>query len=113
MSTDPYAVSTFEEFWPRYEEMHSRRATRIGHAVATASFLGLATAGVLLRQPLLFVAAPLADHAIAQLSHRLFERNATRPWRSPMWHARAELRLFRRTLRTALPTRSRRGSGAF
>ena len=98
MSTDPYASETFEEFWPHYAEMHSRRATQIGHAAATLSFIGLAMAGVFLRQPLLFAAAPLADHVIAQISHRLFERNVTRPWRNPLWHARAELRLFRRVI---------------
>lgn len=95
---NPYDVATFEEFWPHYKEMHSRRATRIGHAVGTTSFFGLAVAAVAFEQPLLFVAAPLADHAIAQLSHRLFERNATRPWRHPWWHARAELRMFRRVI---------------
>lgn len=98
MSADPYASASFEEFWPHYMDMHSRRATQIGHAAATLSFLGLATAGVFLRQPLLFLAAPLADHAIAQVSHRLFERNTTRPWRNPVWHARAELRMFGRVL---------------
>jgi len=41
---------------------------------------------------------PGAADAIAQLAHRGFERNATQPWRHPLWHARAELRLARHVL---------------
>ena len=45
------------------------------------------------------MAAPLVDHAIAQVSHRLFEQNRTTPWRHPLWHARAEVRMLGMTLR--------------
>ena len=98
MSADVYAVATFEEFWPHYVRLHTRRETHVLHALATLSCLTLLGASVILRQPLLAVAAPLADYAIAQVSHRLFEANKTTPWKNQVWHTRAELRMLRLVL---------------
>jgi hypothetical protein len=97
-----YDAADFEEFWDGYARLHSRRATQLCHALATLAAATLIVLGFALRQPLLFVAAPIADYAIAQASHRIFERNITRPWAHPRWHLRAELRLFRRTVRGAI-----------
>lgn len=99
MSPNLYDAETFDEFWVHYQAMHSSPRTRAWHAVATASAIGLSFAGIALRRPSFLLAAPLADYAIAQLSHRRVEGNRTSPTRKPLWHARAELRLFRRTLR--------------
>src|SRR5207253_1992726 len=78
---NPYRVAGFEEFWPWYVRMHSRPATQLLHALATAVAGTLLLSAIALRQPLLAVAAPAADYLIAQLAHRLWQRNATRPWR--------------------------------
>jgi len=43
----------------------------------------------LLHQPLLLLAAPLVNFAIAQASHRAFEQNRTTPWKNQLWHTRA------------------------
>jgi len=94
MSDDAYDVRTFAEFWPHYVRLHTRFATQVLHAGATLSCLGLLGAAFLLRQPLLALAAPLADYGLAQVSHRLFERNRTTPWRNQAWHTRAELRML-------------------
>jgi len=91
-------MTTFAEFWVWYQTMHRRRATRVVHAIATAAAIALLVAAVVQRSLLLALAAPACDYAIAQLAHRLFEGNETRPWRHPVWHVRAELRLFRATL---------------
>src|SRR5205085_2325586 len=96
--TDPYAARSFEEFWPHYVRLHTRRETQALHAVATLSCLGLLGAAALLRSPLLALAAPLADYAVAQTSHRLFESNRTAPWRNQLWHTRTELRMLRLVL---------------
>jgi hypothetical protein len=93
-----YAVRTFAEFWPHYVRLHTRRATHVSHAAATLSSLGLLGAAAVLRQPLLAIAAPVVDYAIAQAGHRLFERNRTTPWRNQVWHTRAELRMLRLVL---------------
>jgi hypothetical protein len=50
------------------------------------------------KRPTLIFLAPLADYAIAQASHRVFEKNATTPWKNLAWHARAELRMLRLVL---------------
>jgi hypothetical protein len=93
-----YDVATFEEFWPHYVRLHTRKETHALHAVATLSCLSLLGASIVLRQPLLALAAPLADFAIAQASHRLFEANRTTPWKNQLWHTRAELRMLRLVL---------------
>jgi hypothetical protein len=90
-----YDVETFEDFWPYYVRLHKKPETQWLHALATTSCIGLAVAGIAMRSPLLVVAAPLADYAIAQASHRLFEKNRTTPWRRQDWHTRAELRMLK------------------
>lgn len=91
----PYGVRTFEEFWPHYVRLHTRRETQALHAVATLSCIGVLGAAAVLRSPLLALAAPLVDYAIAQTSHRVFEANRTTPWKNQLWHTRAELRMLR------------------
>lgn len=78
--------------------MHREPRTQQIHAVATSSALALAGLALIRRQPLLLALAPVVDFAIAQASHRVVEKNKTRPWRDPWRHARAELRLFRLTV---------------
>ncbi|MCB9594598.1 MAG: DUF962 domain-containing protein [Sandaracinaceae bacterium] len=93
-----YEAETFEAFWLEYQRAHADPTTRRWHAVATITAGTLLAAGAITRSPLLLLAAPLADYAIAQTSHRAVEGNRTQPWRRPHWHARAELRLCRQTL---------------
>jgi hypothetical protein len=45
---------------------------------------------------------------IAQSSHRA-ESLTTHPYKKPLWHARAELRLWRSTIRSILDRRGGRG----
>jgi len=91
----------FEEFYERYRAVHASRSVRVAHAVATASAAVLLGAAVATRRPILAIAAPLVDFAIAQASHRRAGQ-VTRPWRRPSWHLRAELRLFRATVEDEL-----------
>lgn len=97
--TDPYAETSFEAFWPHYVRMHSRPETQRMHLVATMSFGALVVAAVAKRSPALLLLAPIADYAIAQTSHRVFEKNRTLPWKNHLWHARAELRMAMHVLR--------------
>ena len=104
MNAEPYAVRSFEEFWPHYVALHTRRETRVAHAVATLSCLTLLVAAAVLRQPILAVAGPIVDYAIAQASHRMFEPNRTTPWQNQLWHTRAELRMLRLVITGAWST---------
>ncbi len=109
-SDDLYSTRDFESFWSVYDRMHSDPRTRALHVLATTSAAALIAWGVARRSPAPILLAPLVDHAIAQASHRLIEGNRTTPLRRPLWHLRAELRLFRRTCWAALAGRSRRAS---
>ncbi len=94
-----YTAKTFEEFWVHYEELHAYPSVRVAHAAGTTSALLLFASAILRRDPRFAIAAPIVDHVISQLSHRV-QGEKTEPLRRPLWHARAELRLFRRTLRS-------------
>jgi hypothetical protein len=96
-----YEARSFGEFWEHYQELHANPRTRAAHAVATASALGLAALAYSRRSWKLALLAPAVDYAIAQLSHRRFDGTRTHPTRKPLWHARAEWRLFRQTIRDA------------
>jgi hypothetical protein len=95
-----YTATSFGEFWKHYQELHASPRTRAAHAVATASALGLLALAVARRSVKLALIAPLVDYSIAQLSHRK-DRTRTQPYRRPLWHARAEWRMFRASLRDA------------
>lgn len=93
--SDPYASRSFEEFWPHYVRLHARRETQEIHAIATLACGACVVLGLALRRPGMLLVGPAIDHLLAQASHRVYERNSTKPWRHPWWHARAELRMFR------------------
>lgn len=94
---------TFEEFWPLYQKMHSRRATQIAHAIGSIGSLACIASGIALRKPLLIAAGPLFDYAISQASHRIFEKNKTMPWKNQFFHTRAEFRMLRLVLAGKMP----------
>jgi hypothetical protein len=93
-----YDSPDFETFWTHYLALHSQPSTRWIHALGTASAGVVAIAALATGRPWLLCVAPLVDYALAQLSHRLIEGNRTQPYRHPVWHVRAELRLFRHTV---------------
>jgi hypothetical protein len=97
---DLYNAKSFGEFWDHYQELHSAPSTRAIHAVATGAALTMFALAVKRRSALLALLAPVVDYAIAQTSHRRRGQKTT-PFRKPLWHARAEWRLFRTTLRDA------------
>jgi len=96
-----YDADSFGEFWDRYEQIHANPRTRAAHAIATASALGLIALALARRSWKLALLAPVVDYTIAQLSHRTVDGTVTHPTRRPLWHARAEWRLFRKSLRDA------------
>ena len=97
---DLYSANSFGEFWERYQVIHAHPRTRALHAVATASALGMLTLAIARRNAKLALLAPVIDYGIAQLSHRI-DGTRTKPYKRPLWHARAEWRLFRKSLRDA------------
>jgi hypothetical protein len=103
-TSDLYEAGDFATFYQRYRVIHAARSVRIAHAVATASAAALLGYAFATRKPIFALAAPVVDFAIAQASHRR-DGQVTQPWRRPAWHLRAELRLFRETVRSELTRR--------
>ncbi len=106
MSTGLYDATDFETFYQRYLAIHARPEVRVAHAIATTSAAVVLAVAFASRRPLIAVAAPIVDYAIAQASHRA-DGQRTEPWRRPSWHLRAELRLFRSTVGEGLRRRWR------
>ena len=92
---DPYAVKSFEDFWPHYVRLHTKPETQWIHAAATCTSIALLTAAVARKSLFLAAISPFANHLIAQSSHRIFEANKSTPWKNQIWHTRAELRMLR------------------
>jgi hypothetical protein len=107
MTTDLYEAPDFETFYQRYLAVHASPEVRVAHAIATTSAAVVIGIALATRRPLIAVAAPFVDYAIAQASHRA-DGQKTKPWRRPSWHLRAELRLFRSTVGESI--RRRRSS---
>jgi hypothetical protein len=93
-----YAAPTFEDFWPHYVRLHTKPVTHVLHAAGSLACLACLVLAVALRAPYLVLLGPAADYALAQASHRLVEANRTTPWRNPLWHTRAEMRMLRLVL---------------
>ena len=108
MTDKLYTAATFEEFWQHYQELHASRSTRVAHAIGTTTAILLLARAVARRSVKLAIAAPVIDYAIAQASHRA-EGVATHPHKKPLWHARAELRLWRSTISSFVHRRGGRG----
>jgi hypothetical protein len=91
-----YNAKSFGEFWEHYQHLHAHPRTRAMHFVATASAISMVALAVARRSPKLALLAPLVDYGIAQLSHRM-DGTRTKPYKRPLWHARAEWRLFKKS----------------
>ena len=92
-----YTAQSFGEFWERYQVVHAHPRTRAMHFLATASAIGMLAVAIARRNPKLALLAPIVDYGIAQLSHRM-DGTRTQPFKRPLWHARAEWRLFKKSL---------------
>ena len=108
-----YAAKDFETVWVADQAAHDDPRVRAAHALATAAAGGVIAAAVVIKSPRLALAAPVVAYVLAQSSHRLANGTKTVPWRRPAWHLRAELRLFRGTVRELVKlARAKRYEGA-
>ena len=106
-----YAAKSFAQFWPEYLAVHDDRRVRRAHAVGTSVAYGMVATGLVTAHAWPIVVGPLAGHAVAQWSHRHYQKIRTAPGRRPLWHVRAELRLFRETLSLELRDVRQRSTG--
>lgn len=96
MSTSPYA--SYEEFWPFYVAMHSRRATRWLHLTGTLTGLAVSAYGALWGPRRLLLGLPALGYGVAWSAHFLVERNNPATFGHPLWSLRGDAEMIRMML---------------
>lgn len=91
--------SRFEEFWPFYVSQHLNPVNRRLHAYGTSLGLVLGTAALIWRAPFLAVAAVASAYGFAWAGHFFYEKNRPATFAEPLLSLRADLRMYRLTLR--------------
>ncbi len=94
MSVPP--VRSYEEFWPHYVRAHSKRATRLVHAVGTSAAIASLAAFALTRRPGFLLAAPVAGYGLAWYSHFFIENNRPATFGNPLWSLRGDFEMLAR-----------------
>jgi hypothetical protein len=85
-------IRSFADFWPYYVRAHSRRATRVLHAIG--SVLALVMIGLALAVDLWFLlAAPLIGYAFAWYAHFFVEGNRPATFGHPFYSLAADYRM--------------------
>lgn len=96
-------IRTFEEFWPHYLSLHSKKGTKRVHLLGTVAAL-IALAWVLLtgRYALLPLVL-IVGYGPAWFSHFFVEGNRPATWQYPALSFRADFKLLYLTLIGKLP----------
>jgi hypothetical protein len=85
---------SFDEFWPYYMAMHSRRATRWLHLSGTLTGAVLSATALVTQVWILLPALPVLGYGAAWLSHWLIERNKPATFGHPVWSLRGDMRMI-------------------
>lgn len=91
--------SRFEAFWPFYVSQHMNPVNRRLHAYGTSLGLVLGATALIWRAPLAAYAAVVAAYGFAWIGHFFYERNRPATFTYPLLSLRADLRMYRLTLR--------------
>jgi hypothetical protein len=84
-------IKSYEEFWPFYVGEHRLKATRTFHFIGTTAALVVIFAALVLQQPWLLAAAPIAGYGPAWVSHFFIENNKPASFKYPLWSLKADL----------------------
>ncbi len=85
---------TYEEFWPFYLGEHSKPATRMFHFVGTTLALIDIGLAIVLLDPMLLIAAPIAAYGFAWVSHFFIEKNRPATFTYPWWSLKGDIRMY-------------------
>ncbi|MDD5303273.1 MAG: DUF962 domain-containing protein [Elusimicrobia bacterium] len=97
-------VSTLDEFWPFYVSRHLNPVNRRLHAYGTTLGIVLGAAALIGRAPFVAVAAIIVAYAFAWFGHFLYEKTRPATFAYPVLSFRADLRMYRLTLRGEMDT---------
>ncbi|MFM8315125.1 MAG: Mpo1-like protein [Deltaproteobacteria bacterium] len=87
------SIKTFDEFWPIYLQLHSKRTTKLFHVVGLILGLILLSLSILTQSWILFGGAFLAGYGFAWFSHFLIEKNRPAAWNYPWWSFISDFRM--------------------
>lgn len=90
--------ASYEEFWPYYVAMHSRRATRRLHFFGTMSGAVITVLGLVTGRWVLVPALPVLGYGFAWPSHWLIERNNPASFGHPGWSLRGDVAMIARMM---------------
>jgi hypothetical protein len=87
--------NSYQEFFPYYVAMHSKRLTRRLHFAGTVSGLALSVLGLLTGRRRLLPALPVLGYGTAWPAHWLVEGNNPASFGHPLWSLRGDFQMIR------------------
>jgi hypothetical protein len=84
---------TFAEFWPYYVRLHSKRRTRLLHAIGSVVAIATLALGLAVNR-WFFLVALVAGYAFAWFGHFFIERNKPATFQNPVYSLLADFRML-------------------
>ena len=85
-------IETFADFWPFYVRAHSKKKTRVLHAIGSILALGMIVLAVV-ETPWFLIAAPLIGYGFAWYGHFFVEGNKPATFGHPFYSLAADYRM--------------------
>ena len=83
-------LDSYDEFWPHYMRAHRKPWNRWMHFTGTLLALLCIVAAIVLRRPLLLLAAPVIGYGFAWIGHFGIEGNTPATFGHPVWSMRSD-----------------------
>jgi hypothetical protein len=88
-----HKLKTYEEFWPIYLKLHSKRGTQRLHVIGLLLGIAAFVIGLVLNRWALFILAPALGYGFAWYSHFFIEKNRPAAWTYPWWSLISDFRM--------------------
>jgi len=85
---------SFDEFYPFYISQHSKRATRIVHAIGTGLGAAIAAKSLATRRYKHLIAVPIVGYGFAWFSHFVIEGNKPATFGHPLYSFRGDFTML-------------------
>ncbi len=84
---------SYEEFWPYYLSLHSKRGTQLFHTAGLLLGVSLFIVGILTLNWIYIGLALVCGYGFAWTSHFLIEKNNPAAWQFPGWSFLSEFKM--------------------
>ncbi|SRR6266542_5590408 len=91
---DRQEIKTFEEFWTFYVGEHSKRGTRVAHAVGTVAAVGCLFFFIARREWRYIPLALIPGYGAAWIGHFFIEKNRPATFNYPLWSFIADYKMI-------------------